>query len=195
MISLLDGVIKAHEGNKVIIVCGGVGYGVNVCPDDQGLMRTGSNAELCISESIKEDAYELYGFLNRTRKELFVQLTSVNGVGPKAAMAILAIGNEQSIRKAIAEGDTAYLARANGVGKKVAERVVVDLKNKVGLLASDSATSFLQETVISDSDEAVQALVALGYSVQDAKMVLGEVDNTLSVEERVSKVLKGSYGN
>jgi Holliday junction DNA helicase RuvA len=160
MIARLEGEVIEHDGSMVVVNCGGVGYGVIVCPDDQGVMRTGDNISLYIAENIKEDSYDLYGFKDKTRRELYRQLTSVNGVGPKAGMAILAVGAENQIRKAIAEGDTAFLARANGVGKKVAERVVVDLKSKVGMIARADATDFLQEDVIGDNDEAVPRVIA-----------------------------------
>lgn len=191
MIARLEGMVVEHDGSTVVVSCQGVGYGVIVCPDDQGFMKTGEPISLYIAENIKEDTYDLYGFMQKSRRELYRQLTSVNGVGPKAGMAILAVGSEQFIRKAIAEGDTAYLAQANGVGKKVAERVVVDLKNKVGLLASGGATDFLREDVVSDNDEAVQALVALGYTMSDAKQALQTIDTSLDLQTRVSTVLRG----
>lgn len=192
MIARLKGTVIEHDGSTVVVECSGVGYGVTVCPDDQGRLSAGSEAFLYIAENIKEDSYDLYGFIDKSRKALYLQLTSVNGVGPKAGISILSVGNEQQIRKAIAEGDTTYLSRAVGVGKKVAERVVVDLKSKVGLLASDDATSFLQTEGIGDNDEAVQALMALGYTLADAKSALSVVDKELSLAQRVSRVLKGS---
>jgi Holliday junction DNA helicase RuvA len=192
MIARLEGQVVEHDGSTVVLSCGGIGYGVIVCPDDQGVMKTGEVVSLYIAENIKEDAYDLYGFKDKSRRELYRQLTSVNGVGPKAGMAILAIGSEQLIRKAIAEGDTAYLSRASGVGKKVAERVVVDLKNKVGMLTSDDATDFLRDDVVGDNDEAVQALMALGYTLSDAKTALQPIDKTLDLQTRVSQVLKGT---
>lgn len=192
MISRLKGNIIEHDGSMVVLECAGVGYGVTVCPDDQGRLSMGSEASLYIAENIKEDSHDLYGFIDKSRKSLYLQLTSVNGVGPKAGISILSVGSEQQIRRAVAEGDTAYLSRAAGVGKKVAERVVVDLKSKMGLLASDDATSFLQAEGIGDNDEAVQALTALGYTLADAKLALSTVDKSLTLSERVSHVLKGT---
>lgn len=192
MIARLTGNVIEHASSMVVVDCHGVGYGVTVCPDDQGKLHLGTEVSLYIAENIKEDSYDLYGFIDKSRKELYLQLTSVNGVGPKAGISILSVGSEQQIRKAIAEGDTAYLSRAVGVGKKVAERVVVDLKNKVGLLASEDATSFLQADGVDDNDDAVQALIALGYTVADAKLALSTVDKKLNLSERVSHVLKGT---
>lgn len=191
MIAKLRGEIIEHEGSGVIIDCSGVGYYVTVCADDLGLLKTGQTSDLFIAENIKEDQHDLYGFLARSRKALYLQLTSVNGVGPKAAMAILAVANENEIRRAIAEGNTALLSRATGVGKKVAERIVVDLKSKVGLLASQDATDFLRDDALAENDEAVQALIALGYSANDAKLALRGVDESLSVEKRIKQALRG----
>ncbi len=191
MISILEGEIIEVDGSQVVVGCSGVGYAVTVCPDDQGLLRLDDKVRLYVAENIKEDAYDLYGFLHKSRKALYLNLVSVNGVGPKAAIAILSTGSEQQVRKAIAEGDTAFLSRAQGVGKKVAERVVVDLKSKVGLMPSLDATSFLQSTEIQDGDDAVMALVALGYSLADAKAALSDIDSTLDLATRVNLALKG----
>lgn len=190
MIAKLSGVAAEHDGPVTIIECGGVGYGVRVLLDEQASMRIGEATKVFVYEHIKEDAHDLYGFLTKTRKELFERLLSVTGVGPKAALAIANLGSEGQVRAAIAGGDTKFISSAGGVGKKVAERVIVDLKNKVGLVASDDATSFLQESGIPDSDEALQALVGLGYSREDAIEALGKVDASLPTGERVKQALK-----
>ncbi len=190
MIAQLRGKVVEHAGPLVVLECGGVGYGIVTTIDEQGAMHLGSETILYITENIKEDAYDLYGFMTKSRRELFRLLTSVNGVGPKAGMAIVGLANEQLVRKAIAEGDTAFISRASGVGKKVAERVVVDLKSKVGLIASADATDFLYGDSVGDGDEAVQALMALGYSLPDAKIVVSQVDSSLPLNKRVAEALK-----
>ncbi len=187
MIARLKGAVIEHEGDMIVIDCSGVGYGVLVPVDEQSKLPVGSSAELFIAEHIKEDSHDLFGFSAKSRKSLFDLLTSVNGIGPKAAMAILNIGTEAQVRSAIASGDTKFITGAKGVGKKVAERAVVDLKNKVGLEASDSATDFLSDA--SASDEAVEALIALGYSPQDAAEILRGVDMTLPTEARIKQAL------
>ena len=188
MISRLRGTVIEHDGDCVVIDCGGVGYGVHICFDEQQKLSLQSACDLYIAEMIKEDAHELFGFSNKSRKLLFDLLTSVNGIGPKAAMAILNVGNEGQVRSAIASGDTKFISAAKGVGKKVAERAVVDLKNKVGLQASDDATDFLGAPAI--TDEAVEALIALGHSPQDASELLKGVDPKLSTNERIKLALK-----
>jgi len=190
MIAKLTGVAQDHEGPITTIDCSGVGYGVRVLMDEQAKMRLGESTSVYVYEHIKEDAHDLYGFVTKSRKDLFERLLSVNGVGPKAALAITNLGAEGQVRAAIAAGDTKYISSASGVGKKVAERVVVDLKNKVGLSAAQDATAFLQEASLADTDEALQALVGLGYSRDDAVSVLAKIDPKLPVEDRVKQALK-----
>jgi len=189
MIARLRGNILEHDRLQVVVECAGVGYGVHVCVDEQASLPVGSNCDLFIAEQIKEDAHELFGFSKRSRKDLFLLLISVNGVGPKAAMAIMNIGSEGQVRSAIASGDTKFITGAKGVGKKVAERAVVDLKSKVGLVAAEDATGFLSESSV--TDEAVEALTALGYTVQDAVEILRGIDPSLPTSERVMQALKG----
>jgi Holliday junction DNA helicase RuvA len=188
MIARLRGEVIEHEDSRVIVDCAGVGYGVQVCYDEQQKLNLGSKCDLYIAEQIKEDAHELYGFSAKSRKQLFGLLISVNGVGPKAGMAILNIGTEGQVRSAIASGDTKFISAAKGVGKKVAERAVVDLKNKVGLEASDGAVDFLSDA--NTNDEAVEALTALGYSAQDSVELLRGIDTSLSTGERIKQALK-----
>lgn len=188
MIARLRGEVIEHEDSRVIVDCGGVGYGVQICYDEQQQLQLGSKCDLYIAEQIKEDAHDLYGFSSKSRRQLFGLLISVNGVGPKAGMAILNIGSEGQVRSAIASGDTKFISAAKGVGKKVAERAVVDLKNKVGLSPSDGAVDFLSDSAT--SDEAVEALTALGYSSQDAVELLRGVDSQLSTSERIKLALK-----
>jgi Holliday junction DNA helicase RuvA len=189
MIARLRGEVIEHEDARVIVDCGGVGYGVQVCYDEQQKLPLGSRCDLYISEQIKEDAHELFGFSSKSRRQLFGLLISVNGVGPKAAMAILNIGSEGQVRSAIASGDTKFISAAKGVGKKVAERAVVDLKNKVGLEVSGDATDFLSDVLT--NDEAVEALMALGYNTQDAVAILRGVDASLPTQDRIKLALKG----
>jgi len=188
MIARLRGEIIEHDDSRVIVDCAGVGYGVLVCADEQQKLAIGTRADLYIAEQIKEDTHELFGFSTKSRKQLFGLLISVNGVGPKAAMAILNVGNEGQVRSAIANGDTKFISAAQGVGKKVAERVVVDLKNRVGLQASDNAVDFLGDAAV--TDEAVEALVALGHSAVDASLLLRGIDTGLPTQERIKLALK-----
>lgn len=189
MIATLEGTIDQKIGDQVVLKCGGVGYGLLVTFEDFGALNTGDETKLFIYEHIRENAHDLFGFRNLETKFLFEQLLSVNGVGPKMALAILSVASASHVRQAIAAGDTKFISQATGVGKRVAERVVVDLKDKVGLTSDDNATDFLT-TSANPSDEALQGLVALGYSVQDAANALKGIDDKLSTEERIKLALK-----
>lgn len=188
MIARIQGNIVDQEVDRVVVNCTGVGYEVIVCTDEHSKLGLGASCELYIAEQIKEDAYHLFGFLDKSRKQLFQLLVSVNGVGPKAAMAILNVGTEAQVRSAIASGDTKFIVAAKGVGKKVAERAVVDLKSKVGLESSEGATDFLNDALA--GDEAIEALIALGHSAVDASHLLRGVDVDLPVQDRVKLALR-----
>jgi len=190
MIAILSGKISERIGDLVVVDCGGVGYGVLVTFEDFGALNTGDETKLYIYEHIRETEHSLFGFRAPETKVLFEQLLSVNGVGPKMALSIMSVANSNQVRKAIAGGDTKFISQASGVGKRVAERVVVDLKDKVGLAADESATDFLTSTA-DPNDEALQGLVALGYSVQDAAEALKKVDKNLASEDRIKEALKG----
>lgn len=175
--------------DSVIVECGGIGYQLFVSFEDHGALKTDEQAKLYVYEHIRENTHDLFGFRNPATKVLFEQLLGVNGVGPKMALSILSIANLENVRQAIAAGDTKFISQAVGVGKRVAERVVVDLKDKVGLASAEDATGFLTATA-NPNDEAMQGLVALGYSVQDAAAALQGIDEALSPEERIRRALK-----
>jgi Holliday junction DNA helicase RuvA len=190
MIATLKGEITEKKNDQVVLECGGVGYGLLVTFEDFGALELKSKVKLYIYEHIRENAHDLFAFRSQETKKLFELLLSVNGVGPKMALSILSIANSSQVKQAIASGDTKFISQATGVGKRVAERVVVDLKDKVGLVASDDATGFLATPSGNLNDEAMQALVALGYSAQDAAEALKGIDEGLSTEERIKKALK-----
>jgi Holliday junction DNA helicase RuvA len=189
MIATLEGKITEKGKDTVVLECGGIGYGLFVAFEDFGALEKEQSVKLYIYEHIRENAHDLFGFKSPETKALFEQLLSVNGVGPKMALAILSIANVSQVKQAIASGDTKFISQAVGVGKRVAERVVVDLKDKVGMIASEGATDFLAVSA-NPNDEALQGLVALGYSVQDAAEALKGVDEKLSSEERIKQALK-----
>lgn len=191
MIASLNGVVSEKLADTVIIEVGGVGYGVLTIAEDFGSLKVNENAKLYIYEHIREQSHDLFGFIKLETKQLFELLLDVNGVGPKMALNVLSVGATHDVRQAIAGGDTKYIAQANGVGKRVAERVVVDLKDKVGLAGVDLEDSdlFISEQAGS-KDEAVQALIALGYSSQDAIKALQKVDKNLPTSDRIKEALK-----
>lgn len=191
MIATLSGVIAEKLGELVIIDVNGVGYGVLMPPEDYAKLEKSNSAKLYVYEHIREQAHDLYGFTQLDTKRLFEQLLDVNGVGPKMALSLLGIGSSEDVRRAIAGGDTKFIQGAAGVGKRVAERIVVELKDKVGLVAANT-DNLLVGTATAEMDEAVQALVSLGYSVPDALGALSTVDKQLPVERRIKEALKAA---
>lgn len=191
MIASLRGQVTEKYGDKVIVECAGVGYGVLVTASDFGGLATGTESKLYIFEQIKEDAHDLYGFRNLDAKQLFEQLISVKNVGPKVAMSVLNIGTPDEVRAAIAGGDVKRLQTAKGVGKRAAEQMVVELRDKIGAPASSLAEDIVNRGGVNITDEAVQALVSLGYTDADATLALKHIDPTLPVEDRIKAALKG----
>ena len=192
MIATLMGMVAEKLGDIVVLDVRGVGYGLHVTIEDFSRMTTGQSAKVYIFEHIREQSHDLFGFVSLDTKQLFEQLLGVSGVGPKMALNVLSIGNGSEVRVAIAGGDTKFIQRASGVGKRVAERIVVELKDKVGLEGVDlSTTGMLQGEGLLMRDEAVEALVSLGYSAQDAVVALNDVDPALSTEDRIKLALRG----
>jgi Holliday junction DNA helicase RuvA len=191
MIATLTGKVAEKIGDIVVMDVQGVGYGVLVTTEDYGQLLTGNAAKVYVYEHIRENSHDLFGFMNLDTKQLFTQLLDVNGVGPKMALSVLSIGSAADVRKAIAGGDLKFIQQASGVGKRVAERIVVDLKDKVGLAGVDlSTTGMLQSDTMLRGDEAAEALIALGYSPQDAAAALAAIPTDLSTEDRIKQALK-----
>ena len=190
MIATLTGVISENYDGNIVLEVNGVGYGISITNTDQGTLKTNETVKLYIYENIKEDTHDLIGFKSIDTKRLFMQLLSVKNVGPKVALAILDIGNDTSVRAAIAGGDVKYLQTAKGVGKRAAEQVVVELRDKVGAPVGEGAEQIIGRGGINTQDEAVQALVALGYSDADAQVALNSIDPLLPLEDRIRLALK-----
>jgi len=191
MIASISGRVEEKELEKVIIETNGIGYLVSITTKDYDELEVGKDTKLYIFENIREDSYDLYGFVYKSTKSLFNQLISVKNVGPKVALSILSLGSDQDIKNAIAGGDVKFLVSAKGVGKRAAEQVVVELRDKVGLVATDEAENVLTRRGININDEALLGLMSLGYSQSDASTVLSKVDINLPVDERIKEALKG----
>lgn len=190
MIATLRGIVT-EKGTGIVIECGGVGYGVLVTLSDFGALHLEKEVKLYIYEHIKEDMHNLFGFLHPDTKQLFEQLLGVKNVGPKVGLAVLDIGSADTVRMAIANGDVKTLQTAKGVGKRAAEQIVVELRDKVGAPVGDAAENLINRAGVNQSDEALQALVSLGYTEYDAQDVLAQIDPALPVENRIKLALKG----
>lgn len=189
MIAHVSGVVAEKFANAVIIDVQGIGYEVQVAAGDYDGALLGEPVKLYTYHHIREQSQDLFGFSSLFSKKLFELLITVQGVGPKAALAILSLGDTEMVRNAIASSDSGFVAKASGVGKKIAERVVVDLSDKVGLAVTVAHASGVQAPVA--GDEALEALMALGYTLADATKALEGIDTTLSTAERVRAALKG----
>ena len=188
MIVSLCGLVEKNYDNNIIINVSGVGYGVLISSIDFNKLNFDNEYKFYIYEYIREQSDDLYGFLDLNSKELFVKLINVNGVGPKVAMAILSLGAIEKIQQAIDQAEINYIQQANGVGKKVAERIVIELKDKVNLAKSNS--NFIINNFYEDQD-AVRGLMAMGYNKKEAINLLSDVDKNLSSLEKIKQALKG----
>lgn len=191
MIATLSGQVAEKIADVVVLDVAGVGYGLLVTAEDFGALTTGQRAKLYVYEHIREQAHDLFGFARLGTKQLFEQLLSVNGVGPKMALSVLSIGNADDVRKGIAGADVKFIQHANGVGKRVAERIVVELKDKVGLEGVELAATGLLYSNNAPQDEAAEALISLGYSPQDAAAALANISAELPTEARIKQALQG----
>lgn len=183
MIATLRGTVTEKFSDSLVVEAGGVGYELTTTVDDWGDARVGSEAKFYVYEQVREDAYNLYGFKAITGKQLFSQLLSVSGVGPKMAMQILSAAGEARLRQAITSGDPDLLRGVSGVGPKTAQRVIVDLRGKV----EEGAVGLAPV-----GDSTYQALVALGYTPAQATNAVAKIPETITDEqERVKAALRG----
>ena len=195
MLYYVSGKVAVLEPGLAVIDCGGVGYGCRVTAYTAGQLKLNQNAKLYITESIREDAFDLYGFSSREEQRCYELLTSVNGVGPKAAMAILSAGGPQNFTLAVMTGDEKMLTAAQGIGKKIAQRIILELKDKIGgggmeldFSAGSAAAAPAQQG--SSAALAHAALQELGYSTTEISAALKGVDPNASTEEMVRHALR-----
>ena len=194
MLYYVSGPVTVLEPGLAVIDCGGVGYGCRVTAYTAGQLKLNQPARLYISESIREDAFDLYGFISREEQRCYELLTSVNSVGPKAAMAILSAGGPQNLTLAVMTGDEKLLTAAQGVGKKIAQRIILELKDKIGGAAELDFSSGPAVTAApaqgNNAALANAALQELGYSPAEIAAALKGVDASASTEEMVRYALR-----
>lgn len=183
------------SGALVVETAAGIGFRINVTDTSSLLtLREGDEMIVYTYLQVKEDGMSLYGFADPDELKLFEMLITVNGVGPKAGLAIMSLGTPNSIKAAIAGKDAATISQAQGVGKKTAERVILELCDKVSALPIDGAelaAPSVKTAATGDKAEAIVALTTLGYSKKEAEQAIMSVpDEGLSVEEYIKKALK-----
>ncbi len=191
MIATLSGIVSEKLEESLVLDVRGVGYGLIVSVSDFGRIGLNKPAKFYIYEHIREVSHDLYGFSDLESKKLFEQLLGVKGIGPKVAMAVLNAGSNSELRSNIANGQVKFLQTAKGVGKRAAEQIIVELRDKVGVVVGEGAEAVIGRVGTGAQDEAMQALVALGYSEADAQIALHNVDSSLPTEDRIKQVLKG----
>ncbi len=184
MISYLTGKIIDKNNNKITVLTNsGVGYEISLPPFLFLELKKDNEVGLPVYLAVRENALELYGFEDLDQKDLFMKLLDVNGIGPKSALHLLSLGTVEEISSAIARGDVGYLTKVSGVGKKTAERIVVELKNKV----QSSELRVQSEGVSENLGEVIDALVSLGYTKEDARITVRSLNGEGKTSEELLK--------
>lgn len=193
MIGSIKGKIILTTEKYIIVETGGIGYKVSVSTDTVSKIGKNDPASaqgygmakeifLFIHTHVREDAFDLYGFLTQEELEFFEMLINVSGIGPKGALAILGISSIETLRKAISTGDTSYLTKISGIGRKTAEKIVIELRDKVG---KESEGASLQGEL-----DALEALKSLGYSQNEAREALKKVNPDLDINKKIKEALR-----
>ena len=190
MIAHVEGKVVEKFAGSIIVDVHGVGYEVQVSLSDFDATTLEQTTKFYTYHHVREQSEELFGFSSLAAKKLFELLITVQGIGPKAALSILSLGTSELVRNAIANSDAVFITKASGVGKKSAERVIVDLCDKVGL-PTHYGTELPVQAELASNDEALEALMALGYTLADATTALNGIDQSLPTAKRVSEALRG----
>ena len=195
MLYYVSGPVAVLEPGLAVIDCNGVGYGCRITAYTAGQLKLNQPARLYITESIREDAFDLYGFISKEEQRCYELLTSVTGVGPKAAMAILSSGGPQNFTLAVMTGDEKMLTAAQGIGKKIAQRIILELKDKIGggNVELDFSTGPAVSAPVQQGGNvalARAALQELGYSPAEIQTALKGADPNASTEELVRHALR-----
>ena len=193
MLYYVSGPVAVLEPGLAVIDCGGVGYGCRVTAYTAAQLKLNQPARLYITESIREDAFDLYGFISKEEQRCYELLTSVNGVGPKAAMSILSAG-PQNFTLAVMTGDEKLLTAAQGIGKKTAQRIILELKDKIGGSSMELDFSGPAVTAVPTQNNAASlahaALQELGYSPAEIAAALKGADPNASTEDLIRHALR-----
>lgn len=191
----LEGNVTELGQNLVVLDCGGIGFALNATLNTISRLKTGQRAKLYVSEAIGESNFDLYGFAEKSEKRCFEMLVSVSGIGPKAALSILSYNSPESLALAIMNNDLKALTVAPGIGKKIAQRVVLELKDKVSKEIEPFEPGFQPPSAVSTASgslsDAMAALTVLGYSSAEITPALKSLDTSaMSAEEIIKAVLK-----
>lgn len=195
MISSLNGKLIYKDGSVAVIECGGIGFRCNITLNTCNFLPpVGEIAFLHTFMSVKEDAVDLFGFSSKEELDTFKLITSVSGVGPKIGLAILTVLSPDKVVLSIASADAKALTAASGVGIKLAQRIVLELKDKIGTVsgavAADTIKNVGNATLSSNTKDAIEALVSFGYTQSEAALAIGKLDPSLTADELIKTALK-----
>ena len=186
MINFLEGKIELKTEKYIVLNVAGVGYKVFVGTEtQQKIPEKSGEVKIWTHLQVREDAMDLYGFLHLGELDFFEMLISVSGVGPRTALGVLSVGSADNLKRAIAAGDHSYLIRVSGIGRKTAERIIVELKDKLAGRGMTVDAPELREEI-----DALEALMALGYSQSEARQALQQPPGDLSAEKRIKEALR-----
>ncbi|MFC1598709.1 Holliday junction branch migration protein RuvA [Patescibacteria group bacterium] len=190
MISYLKGTISYIGDNEIEVIVGNIGYKIFVAGDILDKVKLDQEIEIFTHQDVKENALDLYGFDTRGKLNLFAKLISVSGIGPKTGLGVLALATVEEIESAIVRGDASVLTKVSGIGKKTAERIVLELKNKFSAKGG-SASGGKGLEIQSEDAEVIDALVGLGYAIEDARKALRQIDTKIEgSEDKIKACLK-----
>ena len=183
------------DATTAVVECGGVGYNCQTTMNTLKTLRLGDEVTLYTHLNVREDAMELFGFSTKTELDTFKTLIGVSGVGPKAGLAIISVLSPEQVAMAIATDDVKTMTRAQGVGKKIAQRIVLELKDKLAKsLATDDGMSQVTDAAVNASTgnipKAIEALGVLGYAPSDVSPILATLDSALPVEQLIAQTLR-----
>ncbi len=194
MISYIEGKIKfINQKNICVLTNTGVGYEIQIDKNEIDKLSINQDINLHIYSHIKEDAFELYGFLNISDKIMFEQLTSISGIGPKSALQILSLSGSEILYENVIKNNVTYLTQISGIGKKIAEKIVLELKDKLPKISFDfKSVDNNQNINIGDNIDVFEALKAMGYTAKEAKeaIINIESDKELKLEDKIKLALK-----
>ncbi|MDM8322142.1 Holliday junction branch migration protein RuvA [Bifidobacterium pullorum] len=185
MIGLLNGHVESVDADAALISVGGVGYEVRMPAADLSALHAGQETRVFTSLNVSQDAVTLYGFLTQASKRMFLQLQKVSGIGPKVALSLLSTLPPDRLARAVADGDAAALAKAPGLGKKGAQKIILELKGSIDLSQIEGSSAPAAAQVDTGSMQVVEGLMSLGWRQQDAEHAVHEV----CVEEHIETPL------
>ena len=190
----IEGIVSEIGPNLAVLDCGGIGFALNTTLHTLSALRVGEKSKLYVSEAVKEDAFDLYGFSTKSERRCFEMLTAVSGIGPTAALSILSANTPEGLALAVMNNNEKALTVAPGIGKKIAQRVILELKDKIGQESSEiviPAPVSVPEGESGAVNDAVSALLVLGYSNSEIAPALKKLDlNGMSSDQIIKAVLK-----